>query len=95
MIHFKNWIHDNWIIQILSIYLNESDEYYLKNSMDIEFIIEFQIISGGEKVRAICKTHWISNEIINLLYINKLYEVYNMLVNFKDSVYVWQLNYLA
>ena len=43
LIIFK--IHDNLIIQILSIYLNESDEYYLKNSMDIEFIIEFFILT--------------------------------------------------
>ena len=49
-------------------------------------------LSGCEKVRAIRKTHWISNENINLSYVNKLYEVYNMLVNFKDSVSIRNLS---
>ena len=49
-------------------------------------------LSGCEKVRAIRKTHRISNENINLSYVNKLYEVYNMLVNFKDSVSIRNLS---
>ena len=61
------------IQQKWNLYRIDKQRWYKYTTKMKYTLIWYFNLSGGEKVRAICNTRWISNEIINLLYINKLY----------------------